>query len=317
MVSHVVANWPASCAEPHLLVLGHLDTVHPVGTLQRQPFTVSADRVTGPGCYDMKAGLALMIEAIAVLREAGRKGRRPLRVLITCDEEVGSRTSRSLIEEQARDAYAVLVAEPSLPGGGVKTARKGVATYRLDVYGQSAHAGIEPERGVNAIAELAFQISEVHALGRPALGTTVTVTTVTGGTTTNVVPARASATIDVRFAEPAEGERVDRGLRDLTRRDERARLELLQVETRPPLVRTPAIGELYQRARSLAAKLGFDLAEGATGGGSDGCLTAAMGIPTLDGLGPQGGGAHAVDEHIRRDDVSFRLSFYAALIEQL
>ncbi|MGH7467472.1 MAG: M20 family metallopeptidase [Longimicrobiales bacterium] len=317
MGKHVQARFPHAGSDQHLLVLGHLDTVHPVGTLQRQPFAVLPERATGPGIFDMKAGVAFMIEAIATMVRESRRSHRPLRVLVTCDEEVGSHTARAVIEDMARGAHAVLVPEPSLPGGGAKTSRKGVATYRLIVHGRAAHAGIEPERGVNAITELVHQVLAAHALADAQLGTQVMASTIHGGTASNVVPAEAVASIDIRYANMAEGDRVRRELVALAPIDPRARLEVQQVDARPPLERTAGVIALYQQARSMAAKIGHDLAEGGTGGGSDGCLTAALGIPTLDGLGPQGGGAHSVDEHIRTDDVSFRIALYTALLEQL
>ncbi len=314
---HVLAQFPPVNESEHLLILGHLDTVHPVGTLSQLPFAVNEERATGPGIFDMKAGLALMIEALATLRRSGRSTARPVRMLVTCDEEVGSHTARAVIEEQARGAHAVLVPEPALPGGRAKTSRKGVATYRLTTHGRAAHAGIEPERGVNAIDELVHQLLAVQALAEPSLGTTVLVSTVNGGTVSNVVPAQATATIDARFSLTTEGERIQRALLALTPHDARAGLDVQQVDTRPPLERTPAVVVLFERARALAAALGFALGEGDTGGGSDGCLTAALGIATLDGIGPQGGGAHAADEHIRVQDLPFRLAFYASLLEQL
>jgi glutamate carboxypeptidase len=264
----------------------------------------------------MKVGLALMIEALALLRRGGRVPNRRVVLFVTCDEEVGSHTSRAYIEEAARGAFAVLVPEPSLPGGRAKTSRKGVATYRLTAHGRAAHAGVEPEKGVNAIAELAHHITGLGQLA-DADGTTVSVGTVSGGTATNVIPAAASGTIDVRFPTMAARERVQNELSSLQPVTAGARLELEETDWRPPLERSEGVIALYQRARALAAELGFDLGEGGTGGGSDGCFTAALGIPTLDGLGAQGGGAHASDEHVLLADLPFRLAFYSLLLEQL
>jgi glutamate carboxypeptidase len=301
----------------HLLILSHLDTVHPVGTIKAQPFEVKSDRVTGPGIFDMKSGLTLMLEALAWLKQSGRSPARRVQMLVTCDEEIGSHSSRELIESSARGAHTVLVPEPSLPGGKVKTSRKGVATFRLKAHGKAAHAGIEPEKGVSAITELANQILALQALAHPGEGTTVTVGTVSGGTATNVIPALAEAGIDVRYARTSEGERVQRAILSSQAITPNARVEVQALDVRPPLERTNAVIELYQHARDLARELKFDLGEGSTGGGSDGCLTAALGVPTLDGLGPQGGGAHAIDEHILLSDLPFRLAFYAALLERL
>lgn len=307
-------------AEPGLepiLALGHLDTVHPVGTLERMPFRIAGERVEGPGVYDMKAGLAVLTEALLLLHEAGTPPRRPLRVLITCDEEVGSGTSRALIEETARTTAATLVLEPPLPGGRAKTARKGVATYTLEVQGRAAHAGVEPERGVSAIRELATQIDRIDRLAAPERGTTINFGVISGGTAGNVVPSLAAVEIDVRFTTSAEGERVDAALRALEPALPGAKLFLEGGVNRPPLERTEGVIALYQRAREIAAEIGFELGEGSTGGGSDGSFTAAIGIPTLDGLGVDGGGAHSTDEHIILADLAPRVALVRRLLERL
>ncbi|MFO7260775.1 MAG: M20 family metallopeptidase [bacterium] len=304
-------------AERPLLLLGHMDTVWPVGTLASRPFAVHGDRAEGPGVYDMKAGLVVMVEAISRLRATGSAPRRPVTILVTCDEEAGSGTSRGLIEREARGAAAVLVLEPPLPDGAAKTARKGVAIYYLTTTGRPAHAGIEPERGVSAIVELAHQVLRVAVLADPARGTTINVGVVHGGTASNVVPERAQAEIDVRFSTTAELKRVDAALRALTPVLEGAAVEVTGGENRPPLERTDAVVELYGRVRSIAAELGMELGEGSTGGGSDGCYTAALGVPTLDGLGVRGGGAHATDEHIVVDDLPRRIDLLVRLLERL
>jgi glutamate carboxypeptidase len=307
-------------AEPTLdpvLVLGHLDTVHPVGTLERMPFRIQGERVEGPGVYDMKAGLAILVEVLQLLREAGTPPRRPVLVLITCDEEVGSGSSRALIEETARGVVATLVLEPPLRGGAAKTARKGVADYTLRVRGRAAHAGVEPERGISAIRELATQIGLIDALAAPAQGTTINFGIISGGTAGNVVPAEAAVSIDVRFATAAEGERLDAALHALGPVLPGAELVLEGGINRPPLERTAGVIGLYRQARALAAELGFELGEGATGGGSDGCFTAAIGVPTLDGLGVDGGGAHSTDEHILLADLAPRVALLRRLLETL
>jgi glutamate carboxypeptidase len=307
-------------ADPTLepvLVLGHLDTVHPVGTLEQLPFRIQGERVDGPGIYDMKAGLAILTEALLLLHETNSAPRRQVLVLITCDEEVGSGSSRALIEETARGVSATLVLEPPLGGGAAKTARKGVGDYTLRVQGRAAHAGVEPERGISAIRELATQIGRIDALAAPELGTTINFGMISGGTAGNVVPAEAAVTIDVRFATAAEGERLDAALRALEPALPGAALVLEGGVNRPPLERTDGVVALYQRARGLAAELGFDLDEGATGGGSDGCFTAAIGIPTLDGLGVDGGGAHTTDEHILLADLAPRVALIKRLLETL
>lgn len=307
---------PDPTLEP-LLVLAHIDTVHPVGSLAERPFRVNGDRVEGPGTYDMKGGLAIMMEALSHVTRTGAGPRRPVRFLITCDEEIGSHAARDMMRESARDAFAALVPEPSLPDGGVKTQRKGVSTYRLEVHGRAAHAGHDNLSAVSAITEIASQIGVINSLANRNAGTSVNVGMLGGGTASNVVAARAWADIDVRFVETQEGDRIDRALHGLTPAHDGARLEMVRAESRPALQRTNAIADLYGFARSLASELGVDLTEGMSGGGSDGSLVAAWGLPVLDGLGPRGGGAHAVDEHILLSDLAFRLGLYVRLLETL
>jgi glutamate carboxypeptidase len=299
----------------HLLVLAHIDTVHPVGTLEHQPWRVLNDRAEGPGIFDMKGPLAVTAEALACLARRNRRPRRTVRFLITCDEEIGSHGSRDLIAECAAEAGVALVPEPSLPDGSAKTRRKGVGTYRLETHGRAGHAGIDPEQAVSATAELAHQVLTCLALADSAMGTTLNIGTIGGGTASNVVAAHAWATIDTRFVEPAEGERIDRALAALTPRLAGASVRVTRSELRPPLVRTPEVVRLYEQARQVAAGLGVALGEGATGGGSDGSLVAALGVPTLDGLGPRGGGAHAANEHILLSDLPFRVAFMLRLLE--
>lgn len=302
---------------PPVLVLAHIDTVHPAGTLITQPFRIEDGRAEGPGIYDMKSGLALMIEALELLHVRGARPGRPVRLLVTCDEEIGSHTSAPLMEAAAMGAYAALVPEPCLPDGGAKTARKGVMTYTLEIRGRAGHAGVNPEDCVSAIAELARQMPRILAVADHAKGTTINIGVIRGGTASNVVAAHALAEIDVRIVEPNEAERVDAAFRALAPEHPEARMAWTRAEYRPPLVRTDAIVQLYERARAVAAELGRDLAEGSSGGGSDGSIVAALGVPTLDGLGPNGGGAHAANEHIRVDDLPFRLALYARLFETL
>jgi len=279
-------------AEP-IVLLCHHDTVWPEGTLARLPFRIDGDRVTGPGSYDMKAGI---VEAAFALE--GAKPSRPVIVLSTSDEEIGSTSSRTLIEETARQAEAVLVLEPAASGGALKTARKGIADFILEVDGRAAHAGVEPEKGVSAIEEIAHQVLALKALADPRSGTTINVGVLTGGTRPNVVPAHARAEVDVRFTSAAEAERIVEAVRALRPALEGARLRISGGLDRPPMERGPGTVRLATLAQRLAADLGFRLEETSTGGGSDGNFTAAIGIPTLDGLGPDGGGAHADSEHL-------------------
>jgi glutamate carboxypeptidase len=251
------------------------------------------------------------------LAERGRSPRGPVELLVTCDEEIGSHSSRAAIEDSARRAAAVLVPEPCRPDGGVKTFRKGVATYRMDARGIAAHAGIDGELAISAITELVHAAVQALALADHSRGTTLNIGQISGGTASNVVAERATASIDVRIAEPPEGDRVHAALLALGARNPKADLTVKQTEERPPLVRTPAVARLYETARTHARALGFDLPEGGTGGGSDGSFAAAVGAATLDGLGAQGGGAHAVDEHIVLDDLPFRLALMTRLLENL
>lgn len=316
---HVVGRIPGvESNDASLLILGHLDTVHPVGTFD-PVFRVEAGRVYGPGAFDMKGGWACVLEALARLRSSPGPGgpRRPVMVLATCDEETGAETSRTLIEDLGGAAHAVLVPEPPLPGGRAKTRRKGVSWYRLAVHGRASHAGLSPEDGVNAVVELAHQVAAITALADPGSGTTVTVTRAEGGTATNVVPARAWAGVDVRFTTGAEADRVDGAMRSLEPVLAGARLELAGGINRPPMERTDGIAALYQRARSLAADAGWELGEGLSGGASDGSFTAGLGVPTLDGLGPEGAGAHAADEHVELADLARRVALYGRLLEAL
>jgi glutamate carboxypeptidase len=302
---------------PPLLVLAHMDTVHAVGTLAARPFRIEGDRAYGPGIYDMKAGLATVIEALAWQRERGAPPRRPVELLITCDEEIGSHSVREMIRERAAAAAAVLVPEPCLPDGGAKTFRKGVATYRIEATGRAAHAGIEGASAVSAITELVHALAAALDLADHARGTTINIGQIGGGTASNVVAAEAWAAVDVRLAEPGEGERIAAAFAGMRPRREGAGLRAGLQEDRPPLVRTPAVAALYERARELAASLGAALAEGGSGGGSDGSIAAATGTATLDGLGPQGGGAHADDEHILLSDLPFRLALMSLLLARL
>ena len=314
---HVVAEFGGAEGDRRLLVLGHIDTVHPVGTLAVQPFRVVDGRIEGPGTYDMKGSIAVLVSALEVIRDRGLKPIRPIRVLLTCDEEVGSHSGRVWMKKFAPSTHAVLVIEPSLQDGGIKTSRKGVDTYSVRALGRAAHAGMDPGSGVSAIAELAYQIVDILALADPGRGTTVNVGMVEGGTATNVVAAEAVAYVDTRSWTQAEAERLYASFVSLKPKLAGARLMVERTETRPPLERTEAVLGLYERARAIGRELGVELTEGGTGGGSDGCLTAALGLPTLDGLGPLGWGAHAPDEHIRLDDIPFRVALFTRLLTEL
>jgi glutamate carboxypeptidase len=315
---HLEARIPGEQAgERALLVVGHLDTVHAVGTLTRNPYRVEGDKIWGPGSYDMKAGLATAVEALGLLARGGRRPRSPITLLVTCDEEVGSTTSRPLIEELARESRAALVLEPSASGGKVKASRKGVAVYDLRLHGRPAHAGVEPEAGASAIHELARLTLELLALADKETGTTVNVGVVSGGTRSNVVAEQARAQVDVRFWTREEADRMDARIRALTVQDRRCTLSVDGGVDRWPLERTPESDRLFERATQEGAAIGFKLERTGTGGASDGNLTSGVGCPTLDGLGPDGGGAHTLDEHVLLSDVPRRVALLAALFARL
>ena len=298
-----------------ILLLGHFDTVWPVGQLDRMPLARRDNRLHGPGVFDMKAGIALGMLAARALREVGSPTLPRLAMLWTTDEEVGSATSRAAIEDEARRSAAVLVLEPSLPGGAVKTSRKGCGQYELVVRGVSAHAGIEPEKGASAIHELAHQIADLSQLRRSGLSVNVGV--INGGTRPNVVAEEARAVIDVRASSRDEMEKADRVIRERQPQDTRTRVEISGGFDRPPLERTAGVARLYEQARAVAQELGSQLAEGGTGGGSDGNFTAALGVPTLDGLGAIGDGAHALHEYVETSSLAVRAALLAGLISRI
>ncbi|MGH9291783.1 MAG: M20 family metallopeptidase [Acidimicrobiales bacterium] len=298
-------------AVPRVLLLGHFDTVWPIGTLSRWPFVIDGGRASGPGVFDMKAGVIEAFAALARLDELDG-----VRVLLTSDEELGSETSRALIEDTARDAAAALVLEPGL-GHAVKTGRKGVSTYRLRVTGRAAHAGLEPERGVNAAIEVAHQVLALGRLADTEAGTTVTPTTMSAGSSVNTVPQDANLDVDVRALSQDEQVRVDEQIRALPTRLAEARMDVEGGINRPPL--DPASSAaLFTLAKEIAAELGHPPLEGVTvGGGSDGNFTAAQGIPTLDGLGAIGGLAHAEGEWASLDELPRRVDLVSELTRRL
>jgi glutamate carboxypeptidase len=311
---HVRACWSAPGAADSAapaLVLGHFDTVWPSGTLAALPFHVEQGRAYGPGSFDMKAGLVLLEFAIAAISARGCTLRRPIVVLWTSDEEIGSPSGRAWVEAEARQAAYVLVLEPPLADGALKTGRKGVGRFRLIVEGRPAHAGVEPEKGVSAVLELAHQVLRLEGLSNRAAGTTLNVGVIEGGTTANVVPAQATATIDVRAATVDEAKRVEATLRALAPVLPGARLKIEGGFNRPPMERSPRSGALFEQVRAIGRGLGLELGEGSTGGGSDGNFTAALGVPTLDGLGAPGAGAHAVDEHVIAAELPQRAALLA------
>jgi glutamate carboxypeptidase len=299
----------------HTMLLGHTDTVHPVGTNLLNPTRIEGDKFYGCGIFDMKANIVLMIEAMRCFAETGTRPPRPITILLSCDEEVGSPSGRALVEREAANALHCLVFEPSADGR-VKTGRKGTGCYTLRAHGIPAHAGLEPEKGANSIVEIARQIEHIHELGNAAVGTTVNVCTITGGTTSNVIPEHTECEIDVRFSSMAEAQRVDTAIRSLTSFDERVTLELLGDINRPPMERTAEVVELFEKARDLAADFDYELGETQVGGASDGNFVAALGVPVLDGLGIAGTGAHTLGEHIWVSDILNRASLATLILAE-
>lgn len=302
---------------PRVLLLCHVDTVWPLGTLADRPFAVDGERATGPGCFDMKAGLVIAAEALAALKAASDTDHIDhVGVLVTTDEEQGSVTSRAIIERVAPDYQAVLVIEPGLRGA-LKTSRKGVGTYRFAITGRAAHAGLEPETGINALSELAKLIPRVEQIAAPDKSTTVTPTLANAGTTTNTVPAYATLNADVRAWTADELNRVDQELRALCPRDDAAELEIFGGINRPPMEPGQS-RSLVALAQKTAADLGLDpITEASVGGGSDGNITANVGVPTLDGLGPVGDGAHAAHEWVHLPTLPGRALLLAGMLRTL
>ncbi len=313
--NHLQVNFGGKPGKP-VLLLGHYDTVYPLGTLAAMPCRANGDKLAGPGVLDMKSGIALMLHAIAALQQWHSGLPRPVTLLLVSDEEVGSDSSRAITESLARKAAAVLVLEPSYGfQGAVKTARKGVGEYLVKVTGKASHAGLDFQKGVNAILELARQIERISSFTEIKKGLTVNVGIVSGGSRTNVVPAEAAAQVDVRIARMKDAAGIDKKMRSLRPFNRKCKIEIAGGINRPPMERTAGVAALYAQAKAIAHDLGWKLGEAAVGGGSDGNFTAGLGIPTLDGLGAVGDGAHAPYEHILISELPRRAALLAGLIE--
>jgi glutamate carboxypeptidase len=318
--NHVRAEiWDgAGRAGGQIMVLGHTDTVYPLGTLAKMPFRVARGRAWGPGTFDMKAGIVLALHALDALRALKIQPTKRFVFLWTSDEEIGSESSRRAIEQEARHSDVVLVLEPAYGRQGrLKTQRKGVGGAEILVTGRSAHAGIDPEKGVNAVHELALQIARLMKMNDPGRGITVQTTVVSGGTITNVVPEHARAMVDIRYARASDIPRINRRLHALRPILKGARVEVRGGADRPPLERTAAVRKLFGVAQSLMRQMGLPLGEASTGGGSDGSFTAALGVPTLDGLGAVGDGAHSPREHVVISKLPERAALIAGLLARL
>lgn len=322
--NHLRITWPAGRPRRHdpgrsrqILVIGHLDTVYEIGTIKKMPFRVSRGRAFGPGVFDMKGGLVITLFAVDALANAGwLPGRRTV-FLCTSDEETGSQSSREAIEREARRSAAVLVLEPANgPEGKLKTRRKATGTVEIVITGRAAHAGLDPGAGVNAVHELALQAARLMRLNNPRRGITVNPTIAQGGTRSNVIPAEARLTIDLRAETLADMRKIDRRLKMLRPILPGAHVGVRGGFSRPPLERHVS-ADLFSRARELARSLGFSLGECLVGGGSDGNFTAALGVPTLDGLGAVGEGAHSPDEQVILSALPQRAALLAALLATL
>ncbi len=299
--------------EKPILLLGHTDTVHPRKTKEQNPTRVEDGKFYGCGIFDMKANVILALEILKTFVKFNLEPARPITILLSCDEEIGSPTGRELVEREAERAEFCLVCEPSA-NGKVKTGRKGTGMFRLKTHGIPAHAGLEPEKGASAILEIARQIPKIQELNDPANGTTANVCTVSGGTTSNVIPEYASCEIDVRFTKKSEAEKVENALKNFKSFDEKVSLEVTGEINRPPMERTAAVVNLYEKARKIAESFTYELGETQVGGASDGNFVAALNVPVLDGLGVSGGGAHTLEEFIFVDDIPKRATLLASLL---
>jgi glutamate carboxypeptidase len=298
-----------------ILLLGHFDTVWPNGTLSTMPFRVAGGQAFGPGVFDMKAGLVIGIHALASLQKTDQL-RAPVVFLFTSDEELGSPTSRAFIEAEAGPARAALVLEPAA-GTALKTSRKGVGLFHVEVEGVAAHAGSNPELGVSAIEELAHHILALHALNDQATGTTINVGVVKGGTRPNVTAQHASADVDLRIKTMADAKRLELAILGLRAHNTKARVHVTGGINRPPMERTAGVAALYQIAQKVARQLNLDLTEASVGGGSDANFVTPLGVPVMDGLGAVGDGAHAVSEHVELDSLPVKSALVAGLIREL
>jgi glutamate carboxypeptidase len=314
---HLQVDFSGARSGKPVLLLGHIDTVHPMGTLSTMPCRVADGRLWGPGALDMKSGIALILHALEGLRTWHNDSvPRPITVLLVTDEEVGSESSRRITESLARKSEAVLVMEPAFGmKGALKTARKGVGEYTIRVTGMAAHSGLDFDKGESAILEMAKQITAISKLVNLKRGLTLNVGLVSGGTRTNVIPAQAIASLDVRVTHMRDASVVDRQLRALKAFNRKCKLEIKGAVNRPPMERSPGVATLYKKAAEIAKQLSWKLEEASVGGGSDGNFTASLGIPTLDGLGGVGEGAHATHESIIISELPRRAALLAELIE--
>lgn len=313
----LVARWNSGKPGAPVMVLGHLDTVWPPGTLAERPFSIRDGRAYGPGTFDMKGGILLCLLACRAFQEGRWQPAHDVIFYFLSDEEMGVGAGLPLLETAARQCRAVLCLEPPLPGGRAKTSRKGAGEFRVIVEGIPAHAGVDPEKGASAIVELSRLVLQLQALNDHIAGATVNVGLIRGGSSANVVAGSAEATVDFRFVTAAQGEDLAARILSLGTEDRRCRVRIEGGIRRPPLVRTAGVAALYEKARVVAEHVGMPFGEGASGGSSDGSFTASLGVPTLDGLGIDGDGAHAAHEHVRISDIPTRAEFLCELLRSL
>jgi glutamate carboxypeptidase len=312
----VLGHWRGRSSERRILMLCHMDTVWPVGTLGERPIRVEDGRFFGPGSFDMKAGIVIALVALQGLSDLDQSPVGSVTMLCNGDEEIGSGGSRELIESLATDSDLVLCMEPAIPGGAIKTARKGGGHYRLVAKGRAAHAGADHQKGLNAIEEMAHQILTLQQLTDYDLGTTVNVGTIQGGSRPNVVPEECSISVDIRITSLDEAERMDKLIRDLQPHLPGAALEIVGGFGRPPMVRDALMVRTFEQVRRIAGRHGLMVTEGLSGGGSDGSFAAALGVPTVDGMGADGDGGHAVHEHVLIESLSEKAALTAAMLSE-
>lgn len=309
--NHIIARWGA--AEPGILLVGHTDTVWDLGTLEKMPAQVEGDVARGPGIFDMKAGIVIALYALRLLREHNYHHHR-ITLLLNSDEEIGSLTSRELIEQEAAKASCAFILEPAGPDRSLKTKRRGVGGFQITVHGRAAHAGVEPEKGVNAIEEAARQILEIQNLNKAGRGVSINANVITGGTRPNVIADRAFIEVDARCDTLEDMAWIEERFASLHPFNPQTRLEIAGGIERPPMARSEKVVALFQEAKAIASEYDYDVGEYWTGGGSDGNYTAALGVPTLDGLGAEGAGAHAIHEHILISSLPLRTNLLYHLI---
>jgi glutamate carboxypeptidase len=312
--NHLVARW--GTGKGGLLIMCHIDTVHAIGELKKNPVREEGVRFFGPGTQDMKASIVQTLTAIRALREHKALPARPLTFLLSTDEEIGSGTSRALIESLAKESSLVLCMEPAIPDGSLKTARKGIGNFDITIQGRSTHAGADHEGGVNAIEEMARQVLDLQRLTDYAKGTTVNVGVINGGTRSNVVPDECKIEIDLRVVTPSDAAEVCATINALRPYNAKTKITVSGGMNRPPMPRTEIIAKAFKQAQSIAASMNIKIDEGSTGGGSDANFVAPLGVPVLDGLGPVGSGAHSEREHILIQSLPERTALLAAILSE-